>query len=143
MRRRRSALPPRLPRCVLDSGGLSALIDGSQHARAGWVVEHQGSVLVPTPVLVETITGEPGRDAEVNRVLGAFVRAGGVLVAPDEGTARRAGALRFRARTDDGIDALVAAAALGDGGACVLLTSDPDDLSRLLQHAPQVAVRVV
>jgi hypothetical protein len=66
-----------------------------------------------------------------------------VLHAPDEATARRAGSLRFRAKTDDGIDALVAAAAVGDGSPAVVLTSDPGDLERLLQDHAQVSVQRV
>lgn len=133
------------PRCVLDSGALSVLVGRSQRARAWlrWVIEHDGALVVPTPVLVETVTGDAGRDAEVNRVLGILQQAASVLVAPDEQTARRAGRLRYRSRSDDGIDALVAAAAVGDGSPCVLLTSDPDDLTRLLAADPQVAVRRV
>jgi hypothetical protein len=57
--------------------------------------------------------------------------------------ARRAGALRFRAKTDDGIDALVAAAAAADDSPAVVLTSDPDDLARLLRDHRQVSVRRV
>jgi hypothetical protein len=79
----------------------------------------------------------------VNRVLGVLARAGGALQVADEGTARRAGRLRYEAHSDDGIDALVAAAAVGDGSAAVVLTSDPDDLSRLLQHHPVIHVRAV
>jgi predicted nucleic acid-binding protein len=133
------------PRCVLDSGGLTALVGGSQRAREWlrWVIEHDGSICVPTPVLVESTTGDGGRDAEVNRILGVLERAGQVLQAPDESTARRAGRLRYMAKSDDGIDALVAAAAIGDGSSAVLLTSDPDDLKRLLQHAPRVRVRAI
>ena len=70
-------------------------------------------------------------------------RAAHVLQAPDEETARRAGRLRFRAKTDDGIDALVAAAAVGDGSPAVVLTSDPTDLERLLSRDRNVHVRVV
>lgn len=133
------------PRCVLDSGGLSALLGPSQQARAWlrWIIEHDGIICVPTPVLVEATTGDAGRDAEVNRVLKRLARAAPVLRSPDEDTARQAGRLRCRAGTDDGIDALVAAAAVGDGSACVLLTSDPDDLTKLLAAEPQVAVRRV
>ena len=133
------------PRCVLDSGGLSALLGPSQKARAWlrWIVEHDGTITVPTPVLVEATTGDAGRDAEVNRVLNVLSRAASVLRSPDEAIARRAGRLRFRAGTDDGIDALVAAAAVGDGRPCVLLTSDPDDLTRLLAGEPQVVVKKV
>jgi hypothetical protein len=108
-----------------------------------WVIEHDGDICVPTPVLVESTTGDGGRDAEVNRILGVLERAAQVLGAPDEATARRAGRLRYIARSDDGIDALVAAAAIGDGSPAVLLTSDPDDLERLLQHAPRVRVRAI
>jgi predicted nucleic acid-binding protein len=144
MKPRRAAAGAR-PRCVLDSGGLSVLVGRSQRARAWlrWIVVHDGTVTVPTPALVETITGDAGRDAEVNRVLGVLQHAASVMVAPDETTARRAGRLRYRARADDGIDALIAAAAVGDGSPCVLLTSDPDDLERLLVDEPQVAVRAV
>jgi hypothetical protein len=133
------------PRCVLDSGGLSALVGGSQRAREWlrWVFEHDGAICVPTPVLVESTTGDGGRDAEVNRILGVLERAANVLQAPDEPTARRAGRLRYLARSEDGIDALVAAAALGDGTPAVVLTSDPDDLERLLQHDRHVSVRAV
>jgi hypothetical protein len=61
-------------------------------------------------------------------------------VPPDEATARDAGRRRYRAKTDDGIDALVAAAAAADSSSCVLLTSDPDDLERLLADDPHVSV---
>jgi hypothetical protein len=130
---------------VLDSGGLTALVGGSQRAREWlrWLVEHDGVICVPTPILVESTTGDGGRDAEVNRILGVLQRATSVLQAPDEATARRAGRLRYLAKSDDGIDALVAAAAVGDGSPAVVLTSDPDDLERLLQHDRNVSVRAV
>ena len=133
------------PRCVLDSGGLTALVGGSRRAREWlrWVIEHDGEICVPTPILVESTTGDGARDAEVNRILGVLERAATVLRAPDESTARRAGRLRYIAKTDDGIDALVAAAAIGDGSPAVVLTSDPDDLDRLLQNDRQVSVRAV
>jgi predicted nucleic acid-binding protein len=122
-----------------------ALVGGSQRVRAWlrWVTEHLGEVVVPTPVLVETTTGDGARDAEINRVLQVLARSAGTLVQPDEETARRAGRLRFRARTDDGIDALVAAEAARSGEPCVLLTSDPVDLSRLLADQANVDVQTV
>jgi len=134
-----------LPRCVLDSGGLTALVGGSQRAREWlrWVAEHEGTIQVPTPILVESTTGDGARDAEVNRVLGVLKRVAAALQPPDEITARRAGRLRFLAGSDDGIDALVAAAAVADGSPAVVLTSDPDDLRRLLEPEPQVHVREV
>ena len=136
---------PRWARFILDSGGLTALCGGSHHARRllYWVVDHSGRTRIPTPVLVECTTGDGARDAEVNRVLGVLARAEGVMAAPTEETARRAGRLRFLARSDDGIDALVAAEAVGDGSPAVVLTSDPDDLRRLLVRDPQVHVRKV
>ena len=147
MRRGRSPKRDKVrpPRCVLDSGGLTALVGGSQRAREWlrWVIEHDGSICVPTPVLVESTTDDGRRDAEVSRILGVLQRAATVIQAPDESTARRAGRLRYLAKTDDGIDALVAAAALADGSPAVVLTSDPDDLDRLLQSDRQVSVRAV
>jgi hypothetical protein len=145
MSRRAELANARQPRCVLDSGGLTALVGGSQRAREWlrWVIEHDGAICVPTPVLVESTTGDGARDAEVNRVLGVLQCAARVLQSPDEPTARRAGRLRFLARSDDGIDALVAAAAVGDGSPAVVLTSDPNDLERLLKHEPQVSVLAV
>ena len=133
------------PRCVLDSGGLTALVGGSQRAREWlrWVIDHDGAIGVPTPILVESTTGDEARDAEVNRILGVLERAATVLQAPNEAIARRAGQLRYLAKTDDGIDALVAAAAVGDGSPAVVLTSDPDDLERVLQNERQVSVRAV
>ncbi|MGO9839547.1 MAG: type II toxin-antitoxin system VapC family toxin [Polyangiaceae bacterium] len=130
---------------MLDSGGLSALVGGSQRAREWlrWVFDHDGAICVPTPVLVESTTGDGGRDVEVNRILGVLERAADVPQAPDESTARRAGRLRYLAKSKDGIDALVAAAALGDGTPAVVLTSDPHDLERLLQHDCHVSVRAV
>jgi len=142
-KRRRQQQRPAAARCVLDSGGLTGLTGRSQRARAWlrWIVEHGGSIVVPTPVLAETVTGDGRRDAEVNRVLAVLRALAGILRAPDEATARRAGQLRYRAQSDDGIDALVAAAAVDDGSPCVLLTSDPGDMERLLAAEPQVAVR--
>jgi predicted nucleic acid-binding protein len=132
-------------RVVLDSGALSALLGRSQRARGWlrWVVEQGGTVVVPAPVLVECTTGNGARDAEINRVLRILVEVAAAVRPAGEATARRAGALRHRAGSDDGIDALLAAEAVGEGGATVLLTSDPADLQRLLMDAPQVAVRAV
>jgi hypothetical protein len=144
-RKRRPRRDATLPRCVLDSGGLTALVGGSHTAREWlrWVVEHEGAICVPTPILVESTTGDGARDAEINRALSVLERAAAALNAPDERTARLAGKLRFVAKSDDGIDALVAAAAVGDGAPGVLLTSDPDDLEQLLKHQPHVHVRKV
>jgi hypothetical protein len=143
--KRRKAAPTEVPRCVLDSGGVTALVGRSQSARAWlrWVVTHGGDVVVPTPVLAECTTGQAARDSEVNRVLGVLDRFGSAMKAPTERVGRLAGAIRFAARTDDGIDALVAAEAASERRPTVLLTSDPKDLERLLANTPHVSVRRV
>ena len=129
---------------MLDGGGVTALVGRAQTARAWlrWIVTHGGNVIVPTPVLAECTTGS-ARDAEVNRVLGVLGRFGNVFAAPDEVTARLAGTLRFAAKTDDGIDALVAAEAAKDARPKVVLTSDATDLERLLTRSRHVQVRRV
>jgi len=142
-RRRRTSLTS--ARCVLDSGGLSALCGGSQDARGllKWVALSGSAVRIPTPILAECTTGDGARDAEVNRVLRILGTAEAIISPPSEATARLAGRLRFLARTDDGIDALVAAEAVGDGTAAIVLTSDPHDLRRLLVRAPHVSIQTV
>lgn len=62
---KRARTTAREPRCVLDSGGLTALVGGSQRARGWlrWILDHDGAICVPTPVLVECTTGDGGRDA--------------------------------------------------------------------------------
>jgi predicted nucleic acid-binding protein len=128
-------------RVVLDSGGLTSLCGRARRASETirWLIERRFQVVVPTPILVECTTGT-SRDAEVNRILKALSRNADVFVAPDDNIARRAGVLRFRARTDDGIDALVAAIAMEGGRTTVLLTSDPADMQRLLSGQPHVQV---
>ncbi len=123
---------------------MSALTGPSARSRTWleWVVRHTGAVVVPALVLVETVTGDPRRDAEMNwvlHVLSSKGRTSGV----DEPLARLAGTLRYRAGTDDGIDALVAAEAAHTTQPCVVLTSDPDDLNTLLADHPHVTIRPV
>jgi len=145
MKRKRRVAPVVRRRCILDSGGLSALCGGSSAARIElyWVASHADGVRIPTPILAECTTGDGARDAEVNRILGVLGKLDAMIIAPTEETARRAGRLRFLARTDDGIDALVAAEAVGDGTDAIVVTSDPDDLRRLLIRDPQVQIRRV
>jgi len=138
MKRSRRRVTGALPRCVLDSGGVTALLGRSQSARAWlrWLANHGGEIVVPAAVLSECITGDVGRDAEVNRILGALS-----IMPTGEPTGRLAGALRFRAKTDDGIDAIVAAEAAVAQVTTVLLTSDPKDLARLLSSAKHVKIQ--
>ncbi|MGH8932080.1 MAG: PIN domain-containing protein [Egibacteraceae bacterium] len=129
---------------VLDSGGLSVMLGHSASARSWleWCLAYVGTVVVPAPILVETITGHSGRDAETNRVLRALARNGRTSPV-DEDLGRLAGKLRYRVGADDGIDALVAAEAAHTKQPCVVLTSDPGDLTALLADQPQVTIRPV
>jgi hypothetical protein len=51
--KRAKSLVAAVPRCVLDSGGVTALVGRSQAARAWlrWVVTQGGDIVIPTPVL--------------------------------------------------------------------------------------------
>lgn len=127
--------PTRLPAgavgtVVFDTGALDRVADGDEFTRALWrrLVDAGWNSLLPSVVLTEAITGRP-QDARVERVIASIGRP----VDPDEALARRAGALRFRARnaTPSGIDALVAAHA-ASATPSVVFTGDPDDISALL-----------
>ena len=82
---------------------------------------------MPTVVIGESMTGEPGRDAPVNR------RLNGCVADPcNEQQARRGAALRYASGAAGEIsvvDAVVAATAEGVGGR--VLTDDANDLRRL------------
>ncbi len=117
---------------VLDAGGLSAL--AGQRARLH-ELRRRGlwPAQVPSVVLTESLTGDHRRDFSVNRLLRTCqVRS------VDELQAREAARLRSRtnrAGTISAVDAVVAAAA-GAQPDTVVLTSDPDDLRALAEHAP-------
>ncbi len=122
---------------VLDSGGISYLAARSREAIATIRVFTRRGLwppTVPTAVLVESLTGHPGRDVAVNRLL----KGCAIDPAPSEALARRAALLRTAARQGSAVDALVIAAAEPGG---TVLTSDPDDLSALARLAR--AVRIV
>ena len=88
-------------------------------------------------MLVEAYRGK-ARDAAVDRILNQ-----GVEVLPvDRGTARVAARLLTDADLDScsAVDAIVVATAVRLGGA-LILTSDPDDLSRLASNHPGVEIR--
>jgi hypothetical protein len=102
-----------------------------------------GAALLARPIVRRRTTGSPARDAEVNRVLAVLGRYARAFASPDEATARLAGSLSFAARTDDGIDALVAAEAARVASPTVVLTSDPTDLQRLLLRSAHVSVQRV
>lgn len=118
---------------VLDSGGVSRLVAdrafiAALRQRELWPPE------VPAVVLVECLTGDHRRDHAVNRLVSMCV------VRPvDEPMARRAAALRGRSgRADEisAVDAVVVALAERLGSA-VVLTSDPRDITDLVNETGQ------
>jgi predicted nucleic acid-binding protein len=118
---------------ILDSEGLVKLAAGDQRARAFLEVarERKARVIVSAVTLTEVLRGGP-RDAPVHRVLSRITVQ---PVSPDLG--RRAGELLGTTGLSGhrcAIDALVAATALELTRPVVLLTSDPDDMSRLVEE---------
>ncbi len=115
-------------RLILDSGALLALARGDRRARAVLEIalDERLLVQVPTPVLAQVHRGD--RDhARSDRVLHAVDE----FVPTTERVARSAGELLGRAGLADAIDAIVAAEALG-GTPAAVLTSDPDDITDLV-----------
>lgn len=123
---------------VLDSGAMSAVASGHKDALPWLEVARQSdSVLYVSTVTLVEVTDGSGRDANVRRSLGA-VRTVPVTdsIGFTAGRLRRhAAASRSKAR-DLTVDAVVAATALAVPGPVVVLTSDTDDLSLLLQDTP-------
>jgi hypothetical protein len=125
-----------MTRLVLDSGGLSALARRPEDAAAIVAVFTRDALwppLVPSVVLVESLSGRPRTDVRVNRVL----KTCDIVEELPERTARRAGQLRALARTGSAVDAVVIALA-EPGGA--VLGSDLKDLRALAAHAQDVTV---
>lgn len=124
---------------VLDSGGVSYLAGNSHGADlllSELVAQGEWPPLVPSPVLVECLQGESGRDANANRLLKSCVLVTNV----DERAARRAAWLRTRAGRGSAVDAIVVAYAESGGS---VLTGDVGDIGALALHADKVRVRPV
>jgi len=118
---------------VLDSEGLSKLAAGDPRTR-GYLDsarEKGARVAVSAITLTEALRGSP-RDAAVHRVLAR------IIVIPVTGAiARRAGELLGATGLSGhrcAIDAVAAATALEMERPVVLLTSDPDDLTKLAEE---------
>ena len=92
--------------------------------------------VVPTMVLVESLQGHPGRDANANRFLKTVVQDD--VVSLD--VARRAAELRRRARRGSAVDALVVSLAEPNG---TVLTGDEADISALAAVSNGVGVELV
>jgi len=121
---------------VLDSGGLTRLSRQSQDVAAIIAVFRRDGLwppVVPSVVLVESLTGRQRHDALVNR----FLKTCDVVEALPEHRARRAAGLRARARPGSAVDAVVVATA-EPGGA--VLGGDLEDLRALAVYADDVSV---
>ena len=124
---------------ILDSGGMTRLSARSKPALAlirSFVDEGLWPPIVPTMVLVESLQGDPARDANANRFLKTCIIQS--EVAPV--IARRAAELRRRARTGSAVDALVVALAEPGG---TVLTGDKAAIEALAAHARQVSVELI
>lgn len=89
--------------------------------------------IVPTAVLVDSLTGNRTRDGLANRTVGLS------QVHPlDEPLARRAAQLRGRARAGSAVDAIVVATA--ELCEAVVATGDLHDLARLSRYANGIAL---
>lgn len=124
---------------VLDSGGFGRLSERSKRALA-LIEEFRTAGLwppvVPTMVLVESLQGHAGRDANANRFLKTVITDESVVVE----VARRAAELRRRSRYGSAVDALVVAVAEPNG---IVLTGDEADITALAAVSKGVAVEIV
>jgi predicted nucleic acid-binding protein len=127
---------------VLDSGAITKVAFADLLAcsivedlsRRGW------TVCIPAVTLAEVISGRPRTDAAVERLVKRVAHT----MDCGEALAKDAGTLRTRSRrpslaSPSGIDAIVAAVAVGNQPS-IVLTTDADDMSRLLASAPAATV---
>ena len=124
---------------ILDSGGFTRLSSRTKQALAlirSLVGEGLWPPIVPTMVLVESLHGDPARDANTNRFLKTCI----VQTDVTSVVARRAAELRRCARTGSAVDALVVALAEPGG---TVLTGDKTDIEALAAHARGVSVELV
>ena len=123
-----------------DAGALVAADRGDHlmRARHASVLRSGLPPVVPAPVVWQ-VWRDGARQARL-----AWLLRGCVVEPVDAVVARAAGELLGRSRTSDGVDAVVALSAARRGG--LLYTSDPDDLSQLLDQlsaASTVTVQTV
>ncbi len=124
---------------MLDSGAVTRLARRDRQTAAIISVLRRDGLwppAVPSVVVVESVTGRPGRDANTNRLL----KTCDLITEFPEKTARRAALLRFRAKRGSAVDALVIAFAEPAGR---VLTGDPGDLRALATHADHVRVETI
>lgn len=124
---------------VLDSGGVSRLAERSTRALAllrSFRAADLWPPVLPTVVLVESLHGHAGRDANTNRFLKACI----VEARVPEPVARRAAELRRRAGRGSAVDAIVVAFAEPGG---TILTGDKHDIEALAAYARDVTVAAI
>lgn len=124
---------------VLDAGGVSRLAERSRSAASLLIALRRAGLwpaVVPSAVLVESLTGHVGRDASPNRLL----KGCNVVAELPEPLARRAAALRYQARRGSAVDAIVVATAEPGG---TVLTGDVEDLQALAAQARGVMIAQV
>ncbi len=112
---------------TLDTGALIALERRDRIFTALWRehLRRNVRVTVPAPVIAQAWRG--------NRPLIARLLASSEIEVFDEPLARRVGELLAKARTSDVVDGVVVFGAVARADAIV--TSDPDDIRRLLEAA--------
>ena len=122
---------------ILDSGGLTAL--AGQRARLAELRRRgQWPPQIPSVVLTEALTGDHRRDFNENRLISMCQVRAVTEVHAREGARLRT--MTGRAGTISATDAIVAAIATTFASP-VVLTSDPDDITALVdQHPNQVIV---
>jgi hypothetical protein len=124
---------------VLDSGAVSRLARRDRkNAALITVLRREGlwPPVVPSVVLVESLTGRSGPDANTNRLL----KTCDITTELDEHTVRRAAHLRYRSKHGSAVDAIVIATAEPAGR---VLTTDPVDLRALAAQTNHVSVETV
>jgi hypothetical protein len=124
---------------VLDSGAVARLARRNrQNAATITVLGREGlwPPVVPSLVVVESVTGRAGADANTNRLL----KTCDIVTELPEAIARRAAQLRFRAKRGSAVDAVVVATAEPGGS---VLTGDREDLRALASYAEHVTVETI
>ena len=124
---------------IVDSGGFTRLSSRTKPALAlirSLVNEGLWPPIVPTMVLIESLHGDPGRDANADRFLKTCI----VQSEMTPVIARRAAELRRRARTGSAVDGLVVALTEPNG---TILMGDEVDIATLAAHARGVSVELI
>ena len=124
---------------IIDSGRVSRLAERSTRTLALIRALRDDGLwppIAPTVVLVESLQGHSGRDANTNRFLKTCV----IETVVTERTARRAAELRRQARRGSAVDAIVVALAEPGG---TILTGDAADIETLTAHAHHVAAETI